>query len=242
MLMLHTGNAVEFARADLPTDVVRPKDAGSRWRGVPHRDLAEGVCTELARRDCELVTDRWATMRKGQALIGVVELRLPDIEEIPGQGYAVGISHANDMSQPMRIVVGSRVFVCDNGAFTGEYVLRRKHTSGLNLGWEIRNSIERALTQFNETRNVIDGMKTRRMDAGEIDHAWVEMGRRDILPWSAIGKAVALYDEPPHDEFKEFDGRAWGVYQAANEVIKQRSPLDQMDGLKRLTELLKKAA
>ena len=238
MLMVHTGKAIEFARAELPQTVVRPEKAGRRWRGVPHFDFAEGITTELAKRGCEIIEDRWATMRDNAALIGAIDLRLPDVEDIPGQRYSVGVAHGNDMSRSMWLTVGSRVMVCDNGVFTGEYVMRRKHTTGMRLGYEIRNSVGRALTEFNETKNTIDRMKAQRMSSLEIDHAFVEVGRRGILPWSAIGKAVEGHREPPHEEFVEFADRSWGVYQAVNHVIKQRSPISQMESLRELTGLL----
>lgn len=101
------------------------------------------------------------------------------------------------------------------------------------------NCAGRAMTEFNETHKVIEGMKARQMCPPEIDQAFMELGRQDILPWSAIGKAWENYCEPPHEEFREFNARAWGVYQAVNVTVKQRSPLQQMDSLARLTNLLK---
>ena len=231
--------AIIVPREQLPTEVERPNGAGSRWRGVPHRDLAEGFVDQFTRKGCEIVRDQWATSNHGRVLVGGIDLRLPDVPEIPGQEFSVSIMHANNMSKSMRVAVGARLMICFNGVQTGDFVLERKHTSGLRLGHEILNSVERSLNEFNETHRVIEGMKARRVMPRQLDSLFMEMGRKGILPWSAIGKAWQNYVEPPHDEFKEFDGRAWGVYQAANATIKQRSPMGQMESLKGLTELLK---
>jgi hypothetical protein len=40
----------------------------------------------------------------------------------------VGLRNSHDKSFPIGIAFGSRVFVCDNLAFHGEHVIRRKHT------------------------------------------------------------------------------------------------------------------
>jgi len=41
---------------------------------------------------------------------------------------AVGLRNSHDKSFPIGIAFGSRVFVCDNLAFIGDQVIRRKHT------------------------------------------------------------------------------------------------------------------
>jgi hypothetical protein len=40
----------------------------------------------------------------------------------------VGLRNSHDKSFPIGIAFGSRVFVCDNLAFIGDHVIRRKHT------------------------------------------------------------------------------------------------------------------
>jgi hypothetical protein len=40
----------------------------------------------------------------------------------------VGLRNSNDRTFPIGIAFGSRVFVCDNLAFIGDQVIRRKHT------------------------------------------------------------------------------------------------------------------
>jgi len=238
MLMVHTGTAIEFGRKELPVDVIRPDAAGRRWKGVSHRDFADEIVKDLGKRDVGITSDRWATLQKGQMLIGSLDVVLPDITDIPGQKFSLGVTHANDMSRSMWITVGTKVMVCDNGVVTGEYVLRRKHTTGMNLGFEIRNALGRAVNQFRNTRAVVDGLRDKRMGVAEVDHNFVEVGRRGILSWSQVGKAVKEYENPSHPEFNEFKGRAWGVYQAVNHIVKARSPLSQMQSLRGLTGLL----
>lgn len=238
MLMVHTGKAVEFTRDGLPAEVIRPEGAGNRWMGVAHRDFAEEIVKDLGRRGVDVVSDRWATMSANQVLIGALDVIPPGIDEIPGQKFSIGVTHANDMSRSMRVTVGTTVLVCDNGVMTGEYVLRRKHTTGMSLPYEINRAMNRAVEQFRNTRVIVEGLRSRRMGPLEIDHSFMEVGRKGILSWSQVGKAVREYLHPEHPEFSEFQGRAWGVYQAVNHIVKERSPVSQMRSLSDLTRLL----
>jgi hypothetical protein len=43
-------------------------------------------------------------------------------------GDLVGLRNSHDKTFPIGIAFGSRVFVCDNLAFIGDHVIRRKHT------------------------------------------------------------------------------------------------------------------
>lgn len=237
-MMVHTGKAVEFERDQLPAEIIRPESAGARWRGVAHSDFAHEIVTGLERRGVEVTGDRWATMSENQVLIGSLDVVPPDVEGIPGQKFSLGVTHSNNMTKSMRITVGTTVLVCDNGVMTGEYVLKRKHTIGMNLRVEIRESLRRAVNQFEDTQRIVNGLRDRTMGELEVDHNFMEIGRRGILSWSQIGKALREYNAPEHPEFLEYKGTAWGVYQAANHIVKERSPLSQMQSLKGLTELL----
>ena len=238
MLLVHTGKAVEFAREDLPTEIVRPENAGNRWRGVSHRDYAEAIMGDLNDRGVEVTSDRWATLQKGQVLIGSLDVVPPNIDGIPGQKFSTAVTHSNNMTRSMWMTVGTTVMICDNGVVTGEYVLRRKHTIRMDLGLEIHNALDRAMVKFGDTSRVVNQLRDTKMSKLAVDHSFMEVGRRGSLAWSQVGKAVKEYENPEHPEFLEFKGRAWGVYQAVNHVVKERSPLSQMESLRDLTKLL----
>jgi len=63
-------------------------------------------------------------MPDGLRYFGVMTLR----SAYGNYGDIVGLRNSHDKSFPIGIAFGSRVFVCDNTAFIGEHVIRRKHT------------------------------------------------------------------------------------------------------------------
>src|SRR5881397_1045647 len=56
---------------------------------------------------------------------------MDEIAKEPYTGYSdtCGLRNSHDKRFPIGISVGSRVFVCDNLAFIGDHVIKRKHTA-----------------------------------------------------------------------------------------------------------------
>lgn len=48
-------------------------------------------------------------------------------------GYELGIRNATDKSMVIGVTAGTRVFVCDNMCFSGDFITFRKHTGGLDF-------------------------------------------------------------------------------------------------------------
>jgi len=76
-----------------------------------------------------------------------------DFAPIPGMPFpagcapSCGLRNSADKSFALSILSGTRVIVCANGVLSGEFVITRKHTSGLDLV----ESIDAALDAFMES-------------------------------------------------------------------------------------------
>jgi hypothetical protein len=220
---------------------VRPENAGSRWAGVPHKTLADEFVFAAERYGCDILNEKYSVAKDGARLIGGLELQMPsssEYPEIPGQNYTIAYMGNNDMSKALVAATGTTVMVCHNGMLTGDLILSRKHTTGVDVFSEIHRAFRTAMNQFADTGTTINRMIETELSSADVDTAFMEIGRRGILPWSAVGKAWNELQNPSHEEFRNFKDRAFGVYQATNEVIKQRNPQDQLDGLHGLTNLL----
>jgi len=226
-------------RAALPVEIIRPSKAGSRWKGCSHRDMANEIVKQLKTLHVEVVREEWALARKGQVLMGGLDLRMPrGYAKLPGQDYSLGILTGNDLHKAHKFCCGSRVLICKNGVMTGEYVMRRRHTLRFDLEAEVHQGLLNALEEFKNVGGVIENLQKTEVNERTSDHLLMEAGRRRILPWSKVGEAWELYVDPPHKEFEKAKGTAWGVYQAVNQTIKARAPRAQLLGLQRLTSLL----
>ena len=121
-LILHAG-AREVTFAELSA-VPTPEPTATHLP-VPHHQLVELARYALGFYKHEIVDEHHAVMPDGARYFGVMTLRSPhgDYSDV------VGLRNSHDKSFPIGIAFGSRVFVCDNTAFVGDHVIRRKHTA-----------------------------------------------------------------------------------------------------------------
>src|SRR2546428_11554396 len=99
---------------------------------------------------------------------------------------AIGIRNSMDRSLAVGLLAGSKVFLCDNLAFSGEARVSRKHT--VNVFRDLPDLIYRMLSQVRvlQERTVaeISAMKALELEPREADHLMVEAIRGNALPAS----------------------------------------------------------
>src|SRR5882762_3254894 len=91
---------------------------------VPHHEIVELVRYTLGFYGHEIAEESHAVTEDGMRYFGLMSLRSP----YGDYADTVGLRNSNDRTFPVGIAFGSRVFVCDNLAFIGDQVIRRKHT------------------------------------------------------------------------------------------------------------------
>lgn len=235
--MLYTeGNAALGTLPDIP---YIPENAGRYYQAISPRTMADATLHAIENAGGKDLNPRFSLTKDGSKMIGTVGMKLPaSYPEIPDHEYSLAFIHAMDQSRALVMATGTHCFVCFNGMLTGDLILCRKHTIGLDLFDEVRNAVGRAFNQFRGVGETVLNLQSRLLLNSEVDSAFMEIGRQGILPWSAVGKAWNELQAPTHDYFKVYRNTAFGVYSATNEVIKQRNPVDQMAGLQKLTALL----
>jgi Domain of unknown function (DUF932) len=120
-LMLHAGaNAVSY---DDLRSVITPQGTDSHVP-VPHHEVVELVRYTLGFYGHEIAEESHAVTADGARYFGLMSLRSPYGDYTD----TVGLRNSHDKSFPIGIAFGSRVFVCDNLAFIGDRVIKRKHT------------------------------------------------------------------------------------------------------------------
>src|SRR5262249_45250683 len=115
---------------------------GPRHRPVAHIELVTAVKEAFDERGFSVAREQYSVTREGARLFGTIDLDSAGARQLghgAEGGLAVGLRHSNDAAFALGVVAGRRVFVCDNLVFSGDTkVLQRKHTSGLDLGAEVR--------------------------------------------------------------------------------------------------------
>src|SRR5229473_964610 len=120
-LMIHAGaNALTYddlraVQTPLGTDTHVP---------VAHHEIVKLVRYTLGFFGHEVVEESHAVTPDGGRYFGLMSLKSPYYDYVD----TLGLRNSHDKSFPIGIAFGSRVFVCDNLAFIGDQVIRRKHT------------------------------------------------------------------------------------------------------------------
>src|SRR5580658_9028331 len=120
-LMLHV-NA-----AEVPYDGLRQLETPPATQShvpIPHFRVVDLVKSTVGMFGHEVVAEHHGVTEDGARYFGLLSLR----STYTGYEDTVGLRNSHDKSFPIGVAFGSRVFVCDNLAFIGDHVIRRKHT------------------------------------------------------------------------------------------------------------------
>ena len=219
-MLLHCG--AELVSRKQLWEVPTPRNTET-WYPLAHSNVLDEVHDQLDSCGFIVTEEAHALSHDGQRYFGVLNITLP------GRGlfdwsWAIGIRNSHDKTFPAGLVAGTKVFCCDNLAFSGEVQISRKHTRFAErdlrhltaravgqLGSRLQTLDDRILT-YNETR--IDDQRAhdlviRALDAGAITTTQVP----DVLhEWR----------EPSHSEF--LPRTAWSLFNAVTEVHKRVNP------------------
>jgi hypothetical protein len=206
-LMIHAGaNALTYddlrgVPIPLGTDTHVP---------VAHHEIVELVRYTLGFYGHEVVQEDHAVTPDGMRYFGLFSLKSPygDYTDL------LGLRNSHDKSFPIGIAFGSRVFVCDNLAFIGEHVIRRKHT--VKAKRELPGLVTEIVAPLKDQRiaqnqKLLTYQRTPLSDE-RADLAIMQMYRQDIINVQRIAEVVEQWERPAHDWG---DKSAWRLFNAA---------------------------
>src|SRR4051794_35675106 len=125
-LMLHAGaKPIEY-------DALRSLETPAATKShhpIAHHHIVDLIKHSLTFYGHQVVEEQHAITEGGMRYFGVLSLR----SEYGNYTDTVGLRNSSDKSFPVGVSFGSKVFVCDNLAFIGDQVIRRKHTQRLRF-------------------------------------------------------------------------------------------------------------
>jgi len=234
-LVLHRGGW-EATKADLAS--VPVPDPTESYHPVPYSRFVEEVELHVPRFGLRIQSQQYALAREGSQMFGV--LTCTNGHNAGDYALAIGLRNSYDRSLSVGLVAGTRVFCCDNLAFSGEVQMHRKHTA--NVFRDLPDLIYRMLSQVTvlkaRTDEEIAGMKVLPISQERAHHLMVEAVRASVLPASRLPKVIEAWEEPRHEEFEP--RTAWSLFNAFTEIQKEGSPRLQMDSSLRLSSLFRR--
>lgn len=209
------------------------------YKPVAHYDLVAKLIADIESRGIRVGRDAYITQDtpgcKDALLLGFMDLGIPGLAR-PDFGMGLGISTGNDVgrSKAIRVVAASRVFVCDNRAFSGDagaVFLRKAHTKNLNIASVIPPAIDLFLEKANHFVNAIDMMKDEAITDDRAKALILDSFMGRVIPQHLTKDVVRLYleDEEQRERFPE--RTLWSLNNAYTEATKQldaKSPASRM--------------
>jgi len=219
-MLLHCG--AELVNRNSLYEVPTPK-ATRTWYPLSHTSVLNEI--ELQLRSCgfDITEEAHALSHNGDRYFGVLSVTLPN-RSISDFGWVVGLRNSHDQTYPAGLVAGTRVFVCDNLAFSGEVRISRKHTRFAER--DLRHLTARAVGQLGNKltgldQRVLHYKETKIRDARAHDII-VRAVDAQAITTAQIPEVLREWRNPEHVDFKP--RTAWSLFNAFTEAHKSASP------------------
>lgn len=213
-LMLHAG--AEPVEYDQLRDVPLPAATESHVP-IAHKEVVDMVKYALGFYGHDIVEENYGVTPDGLRFFGVLSLRSTYADYTD----TVGLRNSNDKRFPIGISFGSRVFVCDNLAFSGDHVIRRKHT--VNAKRDLPGLVAQVVEPLRDDRLrqalTFDAYRRRRITESEVHDLIMRCYRKGVINVQRIDDVVEAYDKPPHDWGGE---TAWRLFNATTFALTGR--------------------
>ena len=134
------------ATRDFLFDVPVPARTDS-YSPVSHRNILEATYEQLDRHSLVVTNEFFNSDRDGRKVIGGLDIIHPDADFL---GMRLAFRNSYDKSMSVAFVAGSQVWICSNGAISGEIQYVRKHTGGVvqELNQKIITTVEQLDDHF----------------------------------------------------------------------------------------------
>jgi hypothetical protein len=233
-LIIHAGG-VRRTRVELAT-IPTPPGTDS-WKPIPHSDLVSELVQGLNRQGVIIRREEYGTHgRDDSRLFGVMDLAIPELDTTDF-GMSLGLRGANDKSMSIQVIAAARVFVCDNMAFSGSggaFVLKKRHTSRLDLARVVPAAIDSYLEKAGAFRLDIDQMKNLDLTDGKAKELIYDaFANHEVLPLRMFPRIGRLYFDDDVQRASFQDRNLWSLNNAFTEGVKELKVVPQNNcGLK----------
>jgi hypothetical protein len=229
-LNLHSGGElVEYAALrELETPPATPSHVP-----IEHYRLVDLVRSTLGMFGHEIVDEHHAIDHDGQRYFGLMELR----STWTGYTDTCGLRNSNDKTFPIGISFGSKVFVCSNLCFSGDHVIRRKHTANAKreLPGLLMEIIEPLALHREAQHRKIEHYRSTPFSEAQADHAILQLYRRGAVNIQRVPEIIREWEEPSFEEFSE--PTAWRLFNACTHALTGRV-MERPDATPRLHQVL----
>ena len=198
--------------------VPTPKPTAT-WRPVPHIDVVNAVENTISNRGMSIESERFGLARDQQKMFGVLTLTN---RSNPEWTRCIGVRNSHDQSFAAGICCGVSVLVCSNLCFGGEFVIKRRRTSGIDLASMVEETKDALADSYNSFEERLLNLHDAPVTDDQARIFIVKAAEYGAIPSCDILAVFNEYLEPRHDEFRERS--QWSLLNAFTEIAHKYKP------------------
>jgi hypothetical protein len=205
-------------------------------RPVPHAEVVEALVETLSFRHIAVVKEEFAVSKDGMKMFGDLDTGMN------GCRFSIGIRNSHDKSMRLAAVVGVRVFVCENMAFSGDFQpVLAKHSKNFSLQNALSIGVDQMQRNFDGMRRQVETWRQSQLTdlAAKlvIYRAFIESALE--VPKHLARPVHDLYFNPQHEEFQP--RTLWSLSNAFTSAFKELEPIPQFKATAKLAGFLEQA-
>ena len=189
------------------------------WHPVPHLDVIDAVTETIKSKNWQILDEQYGLAREGQRMFGVMRINRTSS---PDWNRCIGIRNSHDRSLSIGVAAGISVMCCSNLAFGGAMVLKRRHTSRIELDDLVLTAVNELEMEFLNLETVSEDLKLHEVSADEARAVIVRAAEVGVVNSCDIVPIFREFQKPCHEEFAE--PTRWSLLNAFTEHAKKYSP------------------
>jgi hypothetical protein len=208
-LIAHSG--AYKCNLDTVREVQSPEFTDS-WHPISHGSLVDILMGSLDAGGYKVEKEDYALSKDRNQMFATYDLKRQDNGDF---ALALGLRNSIDKTLSAGLCCGSRVFVCDNLAFSSDIVFTQRHTAEIleKMPLIVQNALGRFSTDSQKQETLFNRMKKVEIPITDAIDTIVEMGEKHkILP---VTKSHVVIKEFVNPRFAEFRGQTvWSLLNA----------------------------
>ena len=201
--------------------LVPTPEASESWKPVPHIDVIEAVSEVVQAHKWQIMDENFGLARDGQKMFGVMRINKSNSSD---WSRCIGLRNSHDKSFAVGLSAGISVTVCSNLAFGGTTVIKRRHTSRIELTELVDVAMTELENEFLMLETVCEDLKIIYLkNDDEARSRIVRAAELGVINSSDIIPVWNEFKNPRHPEFAE--PTRYSLLNAFTETIKKYTPL-----------------
>ena len=200
--------------------LVETPERTDSWKPVPHIEVIDAVTEVVKAHNWTITEEQFGLARVGQKLFGVMKINKSSSSDWV---RCIGLRNSHDKSFSVGLSAGISVMVCSNMAFGGTTVIKRRHTSRIELTELVDIAVNELENEFLMLEKVCEDLKVQYItNDDEVRSRIVRAAEIGAINSSDIVPVFKEFKNPQHEEFTE--PTRWSLLNAFTETIKKYTP------------------